>query len=71
MFTAYFDDSGSEETPAFAVAGHISTADQWIRFEQEWKEILVIPAGVAGVIRSGPEGFDFLLVFAYYSPGMG
>ncbi len=40
MFTAYFDESGSDDTSALVVAGFVSTAEQWLRFDQDWKEIL-------------------------------
>jgi hypothetical protein len=41
-FTAYFDASGSPSdpgTPVLAVAGFISTDEQWIYFERNWKEV--------------------------------
>lgn len=40
MFTAYFDESGWKDTPAFSVAGYVSTEEQWKRFAREWNEIL-------------------------------
>ena len=40
MFTTYFDESGGKDTPAFSVAGYVSTVEQWERFTREWNEIL-------------------------------
>jgi len=41
MFAAYFDESGTHEgSPAVAVAGFISTVEQWQCFEKEWQDIL-------------------------------
>lgn len=41
MLTAYFDESGSpDDSVAVVVAGYISTVDQWIRFDMDWKQIL-------------------------------
>ena len=40
MFKVYFDDSGSEENIAFAVAGYVSSVEQWKKFDQEWDKIL-------------------------------
>jgi hypothetical protein len=40
-FTAYFDGSGSpDEGKAFVVAGYLSSADQWLQFDREWRECL-------------------------------
>ena len=40
-FTVYFDESGSpSDTAALVVAGFIATAEEWIRYEREWKAIL-------------------------------
>jgi hypothetical protein len=41
ILTAYFDDSGTHAgSDAVAVAGYISTPDQWIRFETQWRAAL-------------------------------
>jgi len=41
MFKAYFDESGTHRGSAsVAVAGYVSTVDQWERFEQEWRGVL-------------------------------
>jgi len=40
MFAAYFDESGTKDSKAIAVAGYISTVDQWKRFEGEWRDVL-------------------------------
>lgn len=43
MFTAYIDESGTHKnSQAIAVAGYVSTVDQWQRFEDEWKDILSV-----------------------------
>jgi hypothetical protein len=40
-YAAYFDDSGHpDDQAAVVVAGFISTEEQWLLFEREWKEIL-------------------------------
>jgi hypothetical protein len=41
MFTAYFDDSGHPDRgPELVVGGYISTVEKWVRFEEEWSEVL-------------------------------
>jgi hypothetical protein len=41
LFTAYFDASGSpDEGKALVVAGYVSTADQWLEFDREWRSLL-------------------------------
>ena len=41
MFTACFDAAGSEHDQRFfVVAGFISTADEWIKFDKAWKDRL-------------------------------
>src|SRR5262249_53870978 len=41
MYTACFDASGHEQGQDFVVvSGFLSTADEWIRFESEWKNRL-------------------------------
>jgi len=41
MYSAYFDESGHpDDSPRVIVAGCIGKADQWARFEQEWKGAL-------------------------------
>lgn len=36
---AYVDDS-AETGDALVLAGYISTAENWVEFSQEWKELL-------------------------------
>jgi hypothetical protein len=39
--TAYFDESGTHAgSPAVSVAGYLSTPEQWIKFEAEWRHAL-------------------------------
>jgi hypothetical protein len=41
MFIVYFDESGTHyKAKAFALAGYIATAEQWIEFEREWRDLL-------------------------------
>ncbi|MHB8483398.1 MAG: DUF3800 domain-containing protein [Nitrospiria bacterium] len=41
MITAYFDESGTHEgSPVTVVAGYVSTGEQWLKFDDEWKAIL-------------------------------
>lgn len=41
MFTLYCDASGSpDDTKVLAVAGYISSVDQWLEFERNWKQTL-------------------------------
>lgn len=41
IFTAYLDDSGThDDSTAAVVAGYLSTADRWERFEAEWIDAL-------------------------------
>jgi Protein of unknown function (DUF3800) len=41
MLAAYFDESYSDTPPrTLAVAGYLSSAEQWSRFEGEWQEFL-------------------------------
>ena len=40
MFTGYFDDSGSKDTATVVVGGFVSTIEQWLHFEREWKQVL-------------------------------
>lgn len=40
MYSAYFDESGSEDSEYFVVAGCIADVEQWIEFEREWTELL-------------------------------
>ena len=39
-FTAYFDASGSADTPVLTIAGFVSRAEKWARFEEHWKSLL-------------------------------
>jgi hypothetical protein len=40
VFTVAFDVSGSKNQPVVCVAGFISSADNWLKFETEWNERL-------------------------------
>jgi hypothetical protein len=41
MLRAYIDDSGNDgESPAFVLAGYISTAEHWTLFSDEWQQAL-------------------------------
>lgn len=37
---AYIDDSRGDGSGIFVLAGYIATAEQWIKFSEEWREIL-------------------------------
>jgi hypothetical protein len=39
MFTAYYDESGTPDQYAVIVAGFVSTANKWGRFERDWKHL--------------------------------
>lgn len=43
MLTAYFDDSGSQTTPALVFCGYVAPLDQWLRFENDWRTVLALP----------------------------
>jgi hypothetical protein len=44
MLTAYFDDSGSHgDTKALVVCGFVSSAEQWLHFESNWRDVLAMP----------------------------
>ncbi len=44
MLTAYFDDSGKEgDSPSVHLCGFVASADQWARFNSDWKSILAMP----------------------------
>ncbi len=36
MLIAYFDESGSKDTPVLTMAGYLSDERRWRRFEREW-----------------------------------
>jgi len=40
MFTAYFDVSGDPRSEAITMAGYVSDARKWAKFEAEWNKIL-------------------------------
>lgn len=40
VFTAFFDASGTKRARVLTVAGFVSRASKWTRFEEEWKAIL-------------------------------
>jgi hypothetical protein len=40
LFNAYFDASGNKRTPVLTVAGFVSTARKWARFDAEWSAVL-------------------------------
>jgi len=41
MYTAYFDESGSPvEGKALVVAGYVASVEQWLKFDDEWRETL-------------------------------
>ena len=42
--TAYFDDSGQHgQTKVQALCGFVSTVDQWLLFERDWRHVLQMP----------------------------
>jgi hypothetical protein len=44
MLTSYFDDSGKELDSAFVcLAGFVGDVEQWLRFENDWRDILALP----------------------------
>jgi hypothetical protein len=54
-FAAYFDDGGHpDDQIAVLVAGFISTEEQWLRFEKEWKRALE-PFGIQEFHRTDFE----------------
>lgn len=46
MLSAYIDDSGNSERPAFVLAGFVSTPPKWEAFSDEWRNILDMNPGV-------------------------
>jgi hypothetical protein len=40
FFSAYFDESGKDNSPLLTVAGYVATAKQWAEFAREWDEAL-------------------------------
>jgi len=40
VLKAFFDESGSDDTPALLIAGYVSTESRWERFERRWTEVL-------------------------------
>ena len=40
MLIAYFDESGSKDTPLVTMAGYLSDEHHWNRFEREWARAL-------------------------------
>ncbi|HEX8474852.1 MAG TPA: DUF3800 domain-containing protein [Pyrinomonadaceae bacterium] len=41
IYTAYFDESGSpDEGKALVVAGYVANAEQWVKFDVEWRAAL-------------------------------
>ena len=40
LVTAYFDESGAEDRPVFAVAAFLSSERKWKRFDEEWRKEL-------------------------------
>jgi len=41
MYSAYFDESGAPDDGSYlVVSGAVSSTDQWLRFENEWTELL-------------------------------
>ncbi len=40
MLIAYFDESGSKDTPFLTMAGYLSSEHKWKRFEREWAKTL-------------------------------
>lgn len=39
-FAAYFDDGGHPDSDMLLIAGFLSSADQWLLFENEWRDAL-------------------------------
>ena len=40
MLIAYFDESGSKDTPLVTMAGYLSDDRRWKRFERQWAKVL-------------------------------
>ncbi|HEY4356261.1 MAG TPA: DUF3800 domain-containing protein [Acidobacteriaceae bacterium] len=40
FYRGYFDESYSDKSPVFVVAGFVATVANWIEFEAEWKAVL-------------------------------
>jgi len=40
VLIAYFDESGSKDTPIITMAGYLSDEHKWERFEREWRKSL-------------------------------
>jgi hypothetical protein len=61
-FTCYFDASGTQHDQlALAVAGFMATAEQWVEFEEPWKERLA---------RSGLKDFHRKAIDPQKYPGL-
>ena len=44
MLTAYYDDTGKPgNTPTVSLFGFVADADQWLRFEKDWRIVLNLP----------------------------
>jgi hypothetical protein len=40
MLTCYFDEAGGNEYKFIIVAGYVSSVEQWLVFESDWKILL-------------------------------
>ncbi len=49
IFSAYFDASGTKRTKVLTVAGFVSRASKWDRFNVEWSAIFVGQKEVASL----------------------
>ena len=41
--TGYFDDSGKEDSTVVCLAGFVTSVDQWLRFDDDWRTVLAMP----------------------------
>jgi hypothetical protein len=43
VLIAYFDESGSKDTPLVTMAGYLADERRWKRFERQWAKVLKEP----------------------------
>ena len=43
LLTAYYDDTGKPELPVVSLFGFVASAEQWLRFDNDWRAVLALP----------------------------